>query len=249
MCMTGFVESPLTHGPYMGLRFDPIVKSDDITNNWTESFNSWIGEARTMAVVEMLKDIRKRWMYQIFERYEIAEAHEAELMPNVQSIIDRRRREARSIRVFQSGQYEYQTSGADLVENVIKMDAKTCTCRVWDICGIPYAHALAVLTYKKGRVEELCDKAFHKATNVRVYSHFVHALPGQKYWAYVDHHSVRSPISRRREEDEVGRSYRVPLKHKTVRCSICNGYGHNMRNCRAAPPSTSNTTAEKEVKK
>ncbi|XP_010277175.1 PREDICTED: uncharacterized protein LOC104611697 [Nelumbo nucifera] len=125
------------------------------------------------------------------------------------------------------------------------MDFKTCTCRIWDISGIPCAHALAVLTYTRGRVEELCDKAFHKDMYVKVYNHFIHALLGEKYWSLVDYIPVRPPamkrrpgrplVSRRREEDESGPSYCVPLEHMTVRRSICIGLWNNIRNC-CSPP-------------
>ncbi|XP_010260905.1 PREDICTED: uncharacterized protein LOC104599862 [Nelumbo nucifera] len=143
---------------------DPIVKSDDITNNWTKSFNSLIGESRSLPIVEMLEDVRKRLMQKLFERHEATNAQASVLMPRVESIVSRRRREARSARVFRSRHYEYQIRGNDLVDNVTKMDAKTCTCRVWDISGIPCCHALAVLTYTRGTIEELCDMAFHKST-------------------------------------------------------------------------------------
>ncbi|XP_010279427.1 PREDICTED: uncharacterized protein LOC104613346 [Nelumbo nucifera] len=237
--------------------FDPIVKSDDITNNWTKLFNSWIGESWSLPIVEMLEGVRKRLMQKLFERHEAVNAQASVLMPRVESIISTRGREARSVRVFRSRHYEYQTRGNDLVDNVTKMDAKTCTCRVWDISGISCYHALAVLTYTRGIVEELCDVAFHKSTYSRVYSHLIHALPGQKYLAPVDYHPVRPPtvrrrpgrppISRRREEDEASPSHHGPLERKTIRCSICGGTGHNRRNCRASPPSGNNTNVQVDV--
>nr|DAD25440.1 TPA_asm: hypothetical protein HUJ06_026904 [Nelumbo nucifera] len=74
---------------------DPIVKSDDITNNWTKSFNSLIGESRSLPIVEMLEDVRKRLMQKLFERHEATNAQASVLMPRVESIVSRRRREAR----------------------------------------------------------------------------------------------------------------------------------------------------------
>nr|DAD21049.1 TPA_asm: hypothetical protein HUJ06_022512 [Nelumbo nucifera] len=78
--------------------FDPLVKSNDIINNWTESFNAWIGEARAMPIVEMLKDIRKRWMQKIYYRHKASIALRSDLLPKVQAIIDKRSREARAIK-------------------------------------------------------------------------------------------------------------------------------------------------------
>nr|DAD45897.1 TPA_asm: hypothetical protein HUJ06_004127 [Nelumbo nucifera] len=153
----------------------------------------------------MLEDVRIRLMQKLFERHEAVNAQASVLMPRVESIISRRRIEVRSVRVFRSGHYEYQTRGNDLVDNVTKMDAKTCT------------------------VE-------------------------QKYWAPVDHNPVRPPavrrrlgrpiVSRRREEDEASPSHHGPLEHKTIRCFICGGTGHNRRNCRAPPPSGNNTNVD-----
>ncbi|XP_010240841.1 PREDICTED: uncharacterized protein LOC104585602 [Nelumbo nucifera] len=151
-------------------------------SNFKKLFKGKIGEARAMLIVEMLEDVRKRWMQKIYYRHKASGALKSDLLPKVQAIIDKRSREARSVRIFQSGQYVFQTLGGDLVENVTKIDLMSCTCNVWDISGLPCTHALAVLSFTRGRVEDLCDKAFHKATYEKVYSHFSHALLGQKYW-------------------------------------------------------------------
>ena len=63
---------------------DPRVKSKHITNNFTESFNSWLDELRFKALIKMFNEIRSKLMEFIYFRKTTADRWTRELTPRVQ---------------------------------------------------------------------------------------------------------------------------------------------------------------------
>ena len=49
--------------------FSDEAKCDDITNNITESFNSWVGKIRGLPIVRIIDSIRQKCMVRLHKRY------------------------------------------------------------------------------------------------------------------------------------------------------------------------------------
>ena len=69
--------------------FDPRVKSDDITNNMTESFNHWVGSFRGKPALTLEESIVVKLMGKVHNRYSDGCIWDNNLTPRAQN--DRKR--------------------------------------------------------------------------------------------------------------------------------------------------------------
>ncbi|XVF72554.1 hypothetical protein PTKIN_Ptkin12aG0130600 [Pterospermum kingtungense] len=57
---------------------------------------------------------------------------------------------------------------------IVKVEDKKCTCRRWHLTGIPCAHAISVILFRKKKISRLCGKLLQeKCVRSSLYSYFV----------------------------------------------------------------------------
>ena len=54
---------------------DPTVKCAQVTSNFVESFNNWIGPLRSAPPMTLLDEYRAKIMQMLYKRLELAEKH------------------------------------------------------------------------------------------------------------------------------------------------------------------------------
>ena len=70
--------------------------------------------------------------------------------------------EARRVRVQVAGLVEFQVQSAEYVD-IVDLECKTCTCRKWEILGIPCCHALASMKVRNYDPYEFCEHWYLQA--------------------------------------------------------------------------------------
>ena len=68
--------------------FDGRIKCEHITNNMTESFNSWLGRLRAKLMLIMLELIRSKLMSRLQMRYKAALQWNGKITLNVKKELD-----------------------------------------------------------------------------------------------------------------------------------------------------------------
>ncbi|GKB54168.1 hypothetical protein Tco_0904921 [Tanacetum coccineum] len=99
-------------------KFGTTSKCDYITNNISESFNSWIGDARFRPVVDLLDSIREMLMN--LGEYQVSRSSD-------------NRAEAK----YKGKRWE------------VLLDQRICSCRVWQVKGLPCVHAAAFIAFTR----------------------------------------------------------------------------------------------------
>uniref|UniRef100_A0A3Q7IDP0 SWIM-type domain-containing protein n=2 Tax=Solanum lycopersicum TaxID=4081 RepID=A0A3Q7IDP0_SOLLC len=191
--------------------FDAKCKNFMIDNNFTESFNSWIVEARQNPIIKMLEEIRVKVMNMLRK-------HEAEVKSwkNVFSLramhlFDDYKVIAQRCKVEFNGGCGYEvTEGVD--KHTINIDLKRWSCRVWDLSGIPCPHAIKVFTHKK--VDPIAEIHWWYSMDayLKVYKQKIKPVRGENFWKIETHHAMEPPslpkmagrpkMNRTREKDE-----------------------------------------------
>jgi hypothetical protein len=69
-------------------QFKVTTKCDYITNNISETFNSWIFEERHKLILNLLDSIRKKIMVRFHERRRIARSWKCPLIPKIDEYIN-----------------------------------------------------------------------------------------------------------------------------------------------------------------
>ncbi|XP_070030916.1 uncharacterized protein [Nicotiana tomentosiformis] len=110
--------------------FDTQCKNMMVDNNFTESFNAWILEAIHMPIIKMLEDIRIKVM-------------------NLLVIDEDKIREiAHYCKVEFNSDFGYEITESD-DRQFVDLEHKKCTCRLWQLSGIPCPHAIKAIIYDK----------------------------------------------------------------------------------------------------
>ncbi|KAG5550078.1 hypothetical protein RHGRI_015138 [Rhododendron griersonianum] len=197
--------------------FDDRVKNDHITNNLTESFNSWYAKGMTWTG-SVGSHVKKR----------LAKAQNASRICTL---------------LYCGGDvYEVIDDGHTFQLN---MSTRTCTCREWQVAGIPCRHTVSALTHKRVNIEDGCDPSYKLEAYMQCYGGMIHPIRDQRYWEPDQFHKLDPPPlrrmpgrprkNRRREADEAPAGASHMKRSQTLRCTNCKEFGHNRRTCQRAP--------------
>ncbi|KAH1132038.1 hypothetical protein J1N35_003416 [Gossypium stocksii] len=159
--------------------------SDMLVNNLSESFNKMILEARGKPILTMMETIRTKIMLLIVKKKEEADKWEGFLCPKIKKKLDVNLKDSLRCVPSHAGGDKYQVECGSGNQHVVDLVQNSCSCRNWDLTGIPCIHALAVIHVKDEFPENYVQTWYTKQTQQQIYSNFVSPVRGPKQWAYV----------------------------------------------------------------
>ncbi|CAA0806734.1 MuDR family transposase [Striga hermonthica] len=146
--------------------------------------------------------------------------------------------------------HEFEVDGPYGSKFRVHLGERTCSCRKWELTGIPCEHAISGLFFLGHDPEEYVDSWYKKETFLKAYSSMMGALNSPDEWPKVDVQPLQPPLqskmpgrpkkyNRKRGPDEVQekgkqkKKVEVKLSKKgtTLKCSLCHKENHNMRGC------------------
>ncbi|KAK4383492.1 hypothetical protein Sango_2769200 [Sesamum angolense] len=129
----------------------------------------------------------------------------------------------------------------------------SCSCRKWDLTGIPCNHAMSAICSQVLDPEDFVNPCYSVQTFKKVYRYAIMPVNGPKLWAQTGNipplppnfgrKAGRPSRARRMEPDEIPnkqrrsskRGQKKPIKLKRqsfkVKCHYCGGTGHNQKGC------------------
>lgn len=230
-------------------RFSSRLKCDMLLNNLCETFNSWILTARDQPILTMLEMIRCNLMrrYQV-KRAQISEFHNV-VCPKIQNKLNKAIHASRYYIPTYSGNFEFQVGETIKDRHVINLRERTCSCRRWNLTGIPCMHAVACIHHNREKPEAYVDKYYHKETYLKAYEPMIHPIKGSNMWPKCNQEPLLPPLVKkqpgrpkkaRRKDPEMEKDPNNPMqvvsrKGKTTTCTKCYGKGHNRRSCKNQP--------------
>nr|GLL45057.1 Zinc finger, PMZ-type [Ipomoea trifida] len=118
---------------------------------------------------------------------------------------------------------------------------RSCSCRGWDISGVPCQHAISAIMYEGQDPRKYLDNYFKKDVYLKAYHHMLHPVKGPMFWPkenveeilppYVKKVFGRPQKERRREELEGRKKVKMSRIGRKMKCSICRQEGHNKLRC------------------
>ncbi|CAL9004332.1 unnamed protein product [Prunus brigantina] len=131
------------------------------------------------------------------------------------------------------------------VQFAVDLAKHTCTCKWWNLTGIPCGHAIACICRSHEDPVKYIHSCYKKASWKRAYEPFIHPIANEELWEHTNfppilpsmyHKQLGRPKKvRAREKDEkptastgskLSRSFHVKIK-----CSICGEQRNNKRKC------------------
>lgn len=221
--------------------FSGRAKTDTLLNNLCEGFNKTILEAREKPVISMVEDIRIYLMLRFQKNRGLIGKVEGVLCPVVKK---RQRKETNFSRIWTplwSGDLKFEVKhGKDTF--TIDLEKRHCTCRKWQLTGMPCSHAIASIHYNKEPVDNYASEYFKVETYKRVYAPLIYPTNGQNLWEETGYPPILPPPlrrptgrprkQRRKEPDEPKKGAKLRRSGTTVVCKKCGRTGHNKRTCK-----------------
>ncbi|KAG5600822.1 hypothetical protein H5410_032192 [Solanum commersonii] len=128
-----------------------------------------------------------------------------------------------------------------LCQHKVDIAKRTCSCRVWQLRGIPCAHVVVALYFNKFSLYDYIDSFYSKETYLKTYANVIEPLTNMKMWPVSTNPTIEPPEitnmpgrplkARRKEAGETKKSRKLPRTGLAMTCSICHVRGHNKKRC------------------
>ncbi|XP_075473312.1 uncharacterized protein LOC142504315 [Primulina tabacum] len=235
--------------------FSTIPKCDILLNNMCECFNSMILYAREKPIISMFETIRNLLMARFQTNREKAEKWDAVMCPKVKVVLAKKSKEAAALSPLMADETHFQITGLHQ-KHSIDLCRMSCSCRKWDLTGIPCPHAVCAIWCKQESPETYVHHFYSVLKYKQCYSRSIMPINGPALW--LECHLVpslppmykekvgRPAKLRRRQPDEVPASRQSKLKgvKRNNKCRTCGGFGHNQRSCNISKASGEAETQE-----
>ncbi|WMV59143.1 hypothetical protein MTR67_052528 [Solanum verrucosum] len=199
--------------------FDTVCKSQMVDNNFTESFNSWILAPRGKPILKMLEEIRVKIMNRLRKKEKEAETWNIHYKhsPKCMELFIAYSKIANFCKLEFNGDLGFEVSeGED--RHIVNIVEKKCSCRSWQLTGIPCPHAIKALRYKNIEPRDEISWWYTKEAYLKTYGAKLLPMRGEQFWQVLPEQAMDPP-------DLV----------KTVgRPNKCGSQAHNARSCKAS---------------
>lgn len=242
--------------------FETHSKSDSTENNISECFNAWILKSRYMPLIDMLTDIHDLLMERLHKKRDAMNAKDCIVVPRIKKLVDEAVKESNECSVLWDGKENFQVKWRGIGHCVNLRDG-TCSCRVWELSGIPCSHAISAIHKMRKDPIDYVAHWFKKDTYMKTYSHCLEVLRGEPFWEDTLGDEILPPPivkqlrgrpkRQRRREGWEGRGGRVTKGSfsrltkmgRVMHCGICRQRGHKRGVC----PNKPSDYVEKPTKK
>ncbi|KAL0360355.1 UNVERIFIED_CONTAM: hypothetical protein Sradi_3720000 [Sesamum radiatum] len=145
---------------------------------------------------------------------------------------------------------------------IVDLGQHTCSCRKWDVSGIPCQHAMSAICNQVKDPKDYVHKYYWVDTYLKVYENVIYPINGPSLWketGFLPSNEGRAPgrpaRARRLEPDEQVRKqkkrkrgakgqqseHRLGRQQMTIKCSQCGEQGHNKKACKRQCDATNET--------
>jgi hypothetical protein len=226
--------------------FSEASKSDYVTNNIAETFNSWIRHEKSLPVIDLMDRIRQMCMDKMYLRRKIARKLEGKVLPNIMKDLSERSRGLKYIWRFSHkdggrddemlGEVKGVTKSLVHWRQTVDLHERKCSCRRWQVTGLPCTHALCIITSIRGNIEDNVHEYYSIAKFKKAYGNCVKPMTDKKQWPAVNlGFKLWPPILKRAADRPRERRYKSAVDGGTGktsrRCRRCKQFGHMAKTC------------------
>ncbi|CAI9286008.1 unnamed protein product [Lactuca saligna] len=232
--------------------FTGRAHSDVILNNLCETFNGKLNEGRDKPIITCLEFIREYLMKKIVNVEKAIGKCTGPLTPTAMQTLENIKKKAEDYRSVFCGNGKYQVSGPWMDQCAVDVVQQTCSCRKWELTGMPCKHAVATIWEMRknskdvGIPETWVHEVYWLKTWKQMYSFKIELINGRSMWEksvwpttlVPPKHRVTigRPKKKRRksayEIDDMVKGNSASRILQSVTCSKCNNIGHNARSCK-----------------
>nr|CAD1834514.1 unnamed protein product [Ananas comosus var. bracteatus] len=220
--------------------FREFPKCDMLLNNMCECFNRYILEARAKPILSMLEAIRCKMMNRLYMKMEAAEKYNGSICPKIIKKFEKLKEQSAVCWPQPAGSKKFQV-GSSHGQFVVDLIQKTCSCRRWDLTGLPCPHAISAMLHENLRPEDSVHDCCSIETYKKCYEHLIKPINGQDMWTKTGQEPIQSPdnkkrpgrpkMARKKSASELQTSNKLGRHGVRMTCTKCGEKGHNKATC------------------
>nr|AAU43947.1 hypothetical protein [Oryza sativa Japonica Group] len=126
---------------------------DSVDNNMCESFNNWIIDIRAHPIISMFEGIRTKVYVRIQQNRSKAKGWLGRICPNILKKLNKYIDLSGNCEAIWNGKDGFEVTDKDK-RYTVDLEKRTCSCRYWQLAGIPCAHAITALFVSSKQPED-----------------------------------------------------------------------------------------------
>ena len=138
----------------------------------------------------------------------------------------------------------------------VDLQAMTCSCRYWQLSGLPCCHAISSVYFKTNSLDHYIADCYTVKNLRKTYQYWLELVEGQESWPISNRENLRAPgyikmpgrskTQRTREPHEKPKTTKVSRVGTVIRCTKCKCTVHNRSSCdrRNGKANTSNNNGQ-----
>ncbi|KAL0423308.1 UNVERIFIED_CONTAM: hypothetical protein Sradi_0865600 [Sesamum radiatum] len=174
-------------------RMEELTKIDPKVVDWLSDkppahWSSNILEAREKPIMTILEWIREWIMTRLSDLRDRARKkwQDKKICPKIRKVIEKNIDKAADCIPIKSDDWHYEVACYDGATYVVNLQNHTCTCRKWDLTGIPCNHGMSAICSQSLEPEDFVNSCYSVATFIEVYKHAILPVNGPKLWEKLD---------------------------------------------------------------
>ncbi|XP_047091745.1 uncharacterized protein LOC124703580 isoform X2 [Lolium rigidum] len=208
----------------------------------TEILYNWALECHELPIVQTIEYIRHQLTCWFSERYKLALSHESVLVPSAEKLISESISDSGCYQVLRANKVEFEIVSSERT-NIVDTETRFCSCRRWQIYGIPCAHAAAALLSCGEDPRQYTHDCFSVLKYRETYSQRIYPIPDRIHWSnsssgpgvcYKSDVILRPPKIRRppgRPKMKILKMESLKRPKRIVQCGRCHLLGHSQKKC------------------
>ena len=184
-------------------------------------------------------------MSRVRKKHDLCESYDRRISPRVMRKIEKLKDSSRLWQACAAGNGKYSVYHG-FEGYVVSIVEKTCTCRAWELSGIPCLHTIAVMREERQKVEDFIHEFYSIDKYRKAFAYAVNPINGHNLWVKQDLPTFLPPHfdfsmknlafnrgpkeggHRKKHFDSSGKFSRKG--HKKT-CSKCGVVGHSKTTC------------------
>ncbi|XP_057476373.1 uncharacterized protein LOC130764252 [Actinidia eriantha] len=211
------------------------ARYNHMTSNFGELFYNWVLESDALPITQMIDVLRGKMMEMIYTRRVDSGQWGTRLTPSMEERLQNETSKAQSLQVLLSHGSIFEVRGESV--DLVDIEHWDCSCRVWQLSGLPCCHAIAVFECLGRSPYDYCSRYLTAESYHLTYEESIHPIPNverpmQIVPTEVEHTVTPPPTRRPPGRPKVKPAGSVEIIKRQLQCSKCKGLGHNSRTCK-----------------
>ncbi|KAJ3680031.1 hypothetical protein LUZ60_016309 [Juncus effusus] len=205
----------------------------------TETLYNLALECHELPIVQMMEHIRHQLTSWFIDRRNLSMSWDSALVPSAEKLISEAITDSRCYQVLRANKVEFEIVSSERT-NIVDIQTRYCSCRRWQIYGIPCAHSAAALISCGEDVRLYAHECFTVRKYREAYLQGIFPVLDRSLWTETEsegngkNNVLRPPKVKRppgRPKMKVVKIESLKRPKRIVQCGRCHLLGHSQKKC------------------